>query len=382
VKRCDLAIINRSFWPKNKTIGESLLQLSEETIRDGKSAIVITQSTENLKKTTEQCGRGLGVTFKTCKARSNSSTRLFYRIFDELIFMFWVIWSLILTRPKNIYVSTDPPLVLPFVVYLYSKIFESSYTYHLQDIHPEATNIVVKLNSVLFNFLKKIDNIVIRNASNIVTITQTMKEEIISRSKTKSEIYLVDNPTATINGITQNKISGFVFSGNMGRLQRIPLILKSIDKYKEQGGVLPFLFIGGGVYSDEINALSNKYEDITYGGFVDANIANDLTSRYEWALLPIDDEVTKYAFPSKTSSYVSCGVNILSICSEQTCVAKWVVDNNYGINILPSIENIVDIFFRIENGLTINKKKVDKNYFSMKNFVHKIFNIIFKEKSF
>ena len=74
MKRYDLAIINRSFWPKNQTIGESLLQLSEETIRDGKSAVVITQSTENLKKITEQCGRGLGVTFKTCKARSNSST--------------------------------------------------------------------------------------------------------------------------------------------------------------------------------------------------------------------------------------------------------------------------------------------------------------------
>ena len=54
MKRYDLAIINRSFWPKNQTIGESLLQLSEETIRDGKSAVVITQSTENLKKTTEQ----------------------------------------------------------------------------------------------------------------------------------------------------------------------------------------------------------------------------------------------------------------------------------------------------------------------------------------
>ena len=364
------------------TIGESLLQLGEKTVHDGKSTVVITQSSKNLKKITKESGRGSGIIFKTCVPRSNSSTKLYYRIFDVLIFMFWVIWNLILTRPKNIYVSTDPPLVLPFVVYLYSKIFESSYTYHLQDIHPEATNIVVKLNTVLFNFLKKIDNIVIRDASNIVTITQTMKEEIITRSKTKSKIYLVDNPTATINGITQNKISGFVFSGNMGRLQRIPLILKSIDKYKEQGGVLPFLFIGGGVYTDEIIALSNKHEDITYGGFVDANIANDLTSRYEWALLPIDDEVTKYAFPSKTSSYVSCDVNILSICSEQTCVAKWVVDNNYGINILPSIENIVDIFFRIENGLTINKKKVDKNYFSMKNFVHKIFNIIFKEKNF
>ena len=377
IKRYDLAIINRSFWPKNQIIGESLLQLSEKTFHDGRSAVVITQSSENLKKIMTENNRGLGVAFKECKSRSDSSTRLLYRIFDALIFMFWVAWNLILTRPKNIYVSTDPPLIVPFIVFLYSKITRSSYVYHLQDIHPEATNIVIKLNPVFFTFLKKVDNLVIRNASSIITITQTMKDKIAERSKTKSKIHLIDNPTVTPVSIPQSKIAGFVFSGNAGKLQRIPLLLESIDKYKEQGGLLPFLFIGAGVYSGEIQALSIKYKDITYSGLLDANTANDLTSRYEWALLPIEDEVTKYAFPSKTSSYLSCGVNILSICSEQTSVAKWVVDNNYGINTLPKVDDLVNVFFKIENGLAMNKKTVDQNYFSIENFVYKIFNIIF-----
>ena len=206
-----------------------------------------------------------------------------------------------------------------------------------------------------------------------------MKNEIIARSKTKSKIHLVDNPAVSVAGIVQEKIKGFVFSGNAGRLQRIPLLLKSINRYKEEGGVLPFLFVGAGIYSDEIRILSNKYKDIKYKGLVDTNTANDLTSRYEWALLPIEDEVTKYAFPSKTSSYLSCGTNIISICAEQTSVAIWIINNNYGINILPKVDNIVDIFFKIENGLTINKKTVDQDYYSIKNFIYKIFNIIFKD---
>lgn len=380
MKRYDLAIINRTFWPAGMTIGESLLQLSEKTVYDGKSTVVITQSSNNLKKITKERGRGSGVTFKTCVSRSNSSTKLYYRIFDVLIFMFWVIWNLILTRPKNIYVSTDPPLLVPFVVFLYSKISGSPYTYHLQDIHPEVGNTVIKLNPMLFAFFKKIDNLVIRNASSIITINETMKNEIITRSKTKCKIHLVDNPAVSIVGIVQDKIKGFVFSGNAGRLQRIPLLLKSINKYKEEGGVLPFLFIGSGLYSDKIRILSNKHKDIKYKGLVDTNTANDLTLRYEWALLPIEDEVTKYAFPSKTSSYLSCGSNIISICGEQTIVAKWVVNNNYGINILPNVDNIVDIFFKIENGLTINKKTVDQDYYSIDNYVSKIFNIVFNTK--
>jgi len=376
-KRYDLAIINRSFWPKNQIIGESLLQLGENASNKGKGVVVITQHTGSLKKIAEKFGRGSDLLFRSCKSRSDSSTKLLFRIIDAIVFMLWVFLNLLVTRPKKIYVSTNPPLIVPFVVFIYSKISKASYVYHLQDIHPEAANIVVKLNPILFSFLKKIDGLVIRHASSIITITQTMKDEIVTRSNTKSHIYLIDNPTASFDRSTQLKIKGFIFSGNLGRLQRIPLLLKSIEKYKAKGGVLPFLFIGRGVYANEIQELSKKYTDIEYGGLVDAKKANELTLGYEWALLPIDDEVTKYAFPSKTSSYVSCGVKILSICSNHTSVAKWVLNNNYGVNSLPNVDDLVDAFFEIENGLTVNNESVDRDYFSIERFVQNISNVVF-----
>ena len=376
-KRYDLAIINRSFWPKNQIIGESLLQLGESASNKGKDVVIITQHTGSLKKIAEKFGRGSDLLFRSCKSRSDSSTKLMFRIIDAVVFMLWVFWNLLVTRPKKIYVSTDPPLIVPFVVFIYSKISKASYVYHLQDIHPEAANIVVKLNPMLFSFLKKIDGLVIRHASSIITITQTMKDEIVTRSNTKSHIYLIDNPTVSFDRSTQLKIKGFIFSGNLGRLQRIPLLLKSIEKYKAKGGVLPFLFIGRGVYANEIQELSKKYTDIEYGGLVDAKKANELTLGYEWALLPIDDEVTKYAFPSKTSSYVSCGVKILSICSNHTSVAKWVLNNNHGVNSLPNINDIVSVFLKIENGLTVNNESVDRDYFSIERFVQNISNVVF-----
>ena len=386
-RRYDLAIINRSLWPIHltkgselKANGEAYLQLGEKASAKAKDVVIITQYTGNLKKIAEKFGRGLNVLLRSCKSRSDSSSKLLFRIVDAVIFMLWVFWNLILTRPKKIYVSTDPPLTVPFVVFIYSKISKASYVYNIQDIHPELTNIVVKLNPLLFSFLKKVDGLVMRHASSIITITQTMKDEIIARSNTKSHIYLIENPTNSIDESIQLKIKGFIFSGTFGRLQKIPLLLKSIDKYKAEGGILPFLFIGGGFYANEVHSLSTKYTDITYAGLVDPKKANELTSGYEWALLPIDDEATKYAFPSKTSSYISCGSNILSICSEQTSVAKWVVNNNYGINILPKVDDIVDVFFKIENGLTINKKTVDQDYYSIDNYVYKIFNIIFNEE--
>ena len=87
---------------------------------------------------------------------------------------------------------------------------------------------------------------------------------------------------------------------------------------------------------------------ISYKGFISPENSALLSSKYEWALLPIEDKITNYAFPSKTSSYVFSGAKILAICGEHTSVAKWVKYNNLGVVIYPKVSKIVEFFFKIE----------------------------------
>ena len=46
---------------------------------------------------------------------------------------------------------------------------------------------------------------------------------------------------------------------------------------------------------------------VEYLGIISATDAAELINQHCWALLPIDDEVTKYAFPSKSSVYALSG---------------------------------------------------------------------------
>lgn len=381
--RCDFAIINRSFWPKSKILGEALLQLAEKLAEDHK-VCVITQSDIDLKVELSNARRGENVAFRACKARSNSATHLVWRMVDTVIFMLWTFWSLVLTRPKKLYVSTDPPVLVPFIVFVYAKLFRASYVYHLQDIHPEAANIIIPLNKWVYKFLRGIDALVMRRASRLVTLTDTMREVIVERSKTKAPICLVDNPAVfgeDSNNSTE-KQPGLVFTGNAGRLQRIPLLLDSIKAYYQQGGSLPFVFAGGGLFSEQIAKLADEFEQVSYLGVLSPNEAQALNARYEWALLPIDDEVTKYAFPSKTSAYLISGVSILSICSNDTSVAKWVSESGYGVNVEPNQTDLVKAFFAIERR-EIEPVKFDnthlKQELSIKSFVDSLSQIIFEK---
>jgi hypothetical protein len=128
-------------------------------------------------------------------------------------------------------------------------------------------------------------------------------------------------------------------------------MIDSIKRYLKQGGNLEFSFAGGGVFANYVNNASKFYPKIKYEGLLSANEAAKLSAKYEWALLPIEDEITRYAFPSKTSSYVLSGSKILAICGYSTNVSKWVKFHKLGLSVKPNTEEIVETLFKIEKGL-------------------------------
>jgi hypothetical protein len=217
----------------------------------------------------------------------------------------------------------------------------------------------------------------------LITLNEEMKIEILKRINIQKEIVIIENPSIPFNiDISLEKKKGFSFTGNIGRLQRIPLLINAITEYRQRGGSLEFAFAGGGVFSDQIFELSKNISLIKNHGLVTSEQAGSISSKYEWALVPIEDEVTRYAFPSKISSYIYSGAKILAICSDETSVAKWVKTNQVGIVVKPTVDAVVDIFFKIEKSkintdfIDLDRKELKKNL-HMDRFVKNIKSKIF-----
>lgn len=349
VKKTDLAIVNRSFWPQGQVIGEGLLQFAEKAA-ENQTVCVITQADGDLSAQLVEAGRGADLKIRACNTYTNSSSGVFKRIAEALFFMLWTLVSLVRAKPANVYVSTDPPVVVPFIVALYCRLFGARYVYHLQDIHPEAADIVIPLNRLLLQILKAIDNYTLRHAAAIVTLSEDMKVYIQQRSSSHSPVHLLDNPSFPVTPVpVEERTKDVVYCGNAGRLQRIPLLMSAIRAYLQQGGKLSFTFAGGGVYVPDIQALANAYEQVDYLGVLPATEAAELVNEHRWALLPIDDEVTKYAFPSKSSGYALSGAGVLAVCGEQTSVGRWVLEQQVGVVCQPEHDVLVRCFFMLEN---------------------------------
>lgn len=351
LRRSDIAIINRSFWPIYPVIGEALLRFAEK-LSGSHSVSVILQDHAGIRKHLAEKERGQGVEFLPGKAWSNSSSGVLVRILDSVYFMCWVMFSLLRTRPRTVYVSTDPPVLVPFVVMIYSRLLGARYVYHLQDIHPEAASVVMRFQPLVYRLLRWMDGVTMRQAKALITITEEMADEIRHRSGTRVPIHIIGNPAVSFDQVVHRpeRIRGLSFCGNAGRLQRIPLLLESITQYLESGGTLRFAFAGGGVFAPDIRALAERYSEVRYLGQTSATEAAQLNCDYEWALLPIEDEVTRYAFPSKSSSYVFSGAAVMAICGNETSVAKWVVDYRLGVVVPPKVDSVVEAFRFIEQG--------------------------------
>ena len=347
IKKKSLAIVNRTFL-HDTPLGEGLLQLLELAASTG-PGYLITQSKCNLKEQLAIEGRGKYINIRSCKAFTTPSSGLLKRIFEALFFSMWTFICLVLTRPTNVYVATDPPVVVPFIVAVYCRLFGASFVYHLQDIHPEAANIVVPVNKFLFSFLQAIDNFTIRNAKALITLSEDMMEYIRERSGASTRICIIDNPGFYVEPVSTDKRTGdIIFCGNAGRLQRIPLLIGVIDEYLLRGGVLNFTFAGGGCFAPEINLLAENFDQVTYLGVLPASQAAKLVNQHRWALLPIDDEVTKFAFPSKSSSYALSRTTIIAICGVDTSVSIWVNKNGLGIVCEPDHNTLVECLFDLE----------------------------------
>lgn len=342
-------IVSRDFWPNAAAIGDGLFKLAKNLACYGETSVVtMSQSKEKIEQQNNSCN------FLIAKPLTHSGSKIFLRVFEMGYFVLWLILALIRKRPSNVYVATNPPILIPFVVALYVSLFKKSFIYHVQDIHPEASALVFNLPRSLVALLKKIDTWSLNKAKTVITLTEEMKSTLIDRGCTRP-IVLLENPSNTSNFSNVEKMNGVVYAGNAGRLQNMDIVIPAIEKYLSDGGALGFAFIGGGVYASELTRLSNMYSSFEYFGKVDGMTALSISAKYAWGLLPINGEVLHYAYPSKIPSYLSAGCRLICCTNLDSTIVKWVNNNDLGVCASQDPASLIDAFRNIES---INQKDV------------------------
>jgi len=222
-----------------------------------------------------------------------------------------------------------------------------------------------KLNLKNFTFFTSIED-ALKNADSVVLNSKELEEYI------KNE-RLVENNTCTINHFSpfpyteklpnKNKKSIF-YAGNIGKPQNIPLFVDYFNKSLSNEWTLNIY--GSGEEYDHVKSLQNK--KVLVNEYTERNKLIELISDIPFALVSLDPNLTIEGFPGKTFDYLSMNKIILCFGNDNSAVARFIEENEVGININPDnfdsvIEKLNSTDFvekSLNNVINLNKNEINK----------------------
>ena len=239
-------------------------------------------------------------------------------------------------NPDLFFIVSSPP----FLGYLTKKLRKKSskIIFKLQDVFPDSLIHAnkAKESSLLIKFLRKKEKQVYKNVDLIISCSDDVKKTLVSRSVEPSMISVVydwvdENKLVPIsrqdNWLFKKyniPLNTFVvcYAGNIGYLQDVKTMLLAANELRDFDII--FVIIGNGAQEDSIRDLivNLKLENVRMFPSEPIENVSYVYSLGDIGLVLLNENITKYAFPSKTWSILSAGRMILCEADNNSQLSK------------------------------------------------------------
>lgn len=388
-----ITLVHRFFWPDTPPYAVMLRHIAGSLAKAGHDVTVIsTQPSykKNYKIDEQPWVEELdGFCVKRLKLKAENKSRIISRIFSMLAFTSKLFIQLLKEKPEVVMIATTPPIIGGVVVRYACKIMGAKYIYHCQDIYPEVALISGHLkNKFILNVLMHIDKKNCDRAIATVVLSEDMKQSLIERGCHGNNIHIINNfelvpflsPDQTMDEqklyvpdemIRSEGIFRILFAGNIGRFQGLESILESA-KHLSNHNQIEFVFLGEGVSKKPLEDLAGEMlgNTVKFFGHQPIEIARALVSDSQLCLITLNESIYKYAFPSKTMTYM-CESSPVAVMAElKSELSETVMKNNLGIAVAQGdarkLSNLIEHLYKNNDELEEIRKNV--SVYSIENF--------------
>lgn len=326
--------------------------------------------------------------------------QLVQRLIFELIVSFKFLLKLILNVKNNdvVFSGTNPSLLLP-VIYFAQKIKKFKWILLIHDVFPEnlIAAKILKKNNIFYRSLKYFFDKFYSSADIRIVIGKDMKALVDNKVRTNDSIIIqnwidhhdidvhpkIENPIIQQLG-WQNDQPIFQFFGNIGRVQGIHNILEAF-KLIEKNLRPKILFIGGGVYENELRAELERIKDpnIQYIGSIDQSQKSQGLNAGDIAIVTLADGMLGLGVPSKAYFSMAADKPILAIMEEDSEVARMIQKYEIGWVVAPGnpkklAEAFIEIMQKYKSAKNTSPRNILVENYSEEIAMNKLINVIQK----
>lgn len=391
IKAMKILIVYRHFWPDSPPYASMLRSIAKQLCADGHSVTILCE---------QPC-------YKTTDGESESP-------FNDLVdgikvirlsrVMFWKKISLVRSLSKTLFpirafiyclthkkinssfdlvwTATIPPVLSGLIGRKLAQKYNAKFLYHCQDLYPEiAVHMkMIKSHGILHRVMQRIEKVNREEAHVVVSLSEDMFQTISRLAYAPQGKQVVLNNflledfsqlDAPLHHVKEMKVFSnieaikVVFAGNLGRFQGLQSIVQAIISLGVDGERFELVFIGEGNALNSLKQLAGKQKNISFLPHMSYSEVKHLIVKADYGLVSLEKGIYKYAFPSKTLSYLGLFVPLVVIVEAESKIALSVEENNIGYSCDGSnVEDIADMF----KGMISNTDQISKHKHNAENY--------------
>lgn len=261
--------------------------------------------------------------------------------------------------------------VAGFAVKMIRKLLSNAIlTINVQDIFPYNASFSGKIrkNGLIFRVLSSVQRFGYKNADNIITISEDMKETLVNDGVSPDKIEVIynwsyqDEPYnckdySSVSSILDSNVFNVVYAGNIGVMQNVGVLVEVARRMSEDHSV-HFHVIGDGVKKEGLVAKSKEYglDNMSFWSMLPSDLAPTLYSAASVNFIPLIKDGYRTAFPSKTATCLACNKPILFAIGKDSIIGSS-IESLTGCPVCESddVTAIIDSIKKIKNGeISIN----------------------------
>ena len=248
--------------------------------------------------------------------------------------------------------ATIPPVVNGLCGLLAAKLTRAQFVYHLQDIYPEIGSAggLWRQSSLRHRVLLALDSFTCRHANRCIVLSQDMADALVQRGVDAANLDIINNfmlvnfdaaqdqspdasgqtPDQSLPD-TQDRFR-VVFAGNLGRFQGLEPLLQAYLDLPSLHDRLELHFLGEGAAMQSLVTLAAAHPRVFFHGHRPFEQASALMALCDAGIVSIQPDIYRYAYPSKTLSYLGQGLPVLALVEQESALAREVVNLQLGVS--------------------------------------------------
>lgn len=349
--------VHRYYWPDTPPYASLLRAVVGEWHRHGHDLEVLSSQPSykpgagNGRRPRREVVDGVRVRRLALRPDSASTTR---RLFNTLVFPLLVAARVLAGRRTDLVMcSTMPPVLLGAAVSWAARVRGALFVYHCMDLHPEIGALSGEFARPLVRrLLLRIETATCRRAWRVVVLSEDMRRSVLERDpRLDARIVVLNNfelpaypdepdepgePEVPDSPLPRDPDRvRVVFTGNLGRFQNLETITRAVLGDDPALAPLELVLMGSGAARAQLAQLvaaapverRSRVVLLPHGSPAQARA---LLRTADYGLVSLAPQVIRYAYPSKTATYLSEGLPLLVAVEPDSELAAMVASSGAG----------------------------------------------------